>query len=51
MLVVIEVFDKILADIVWLLKKKNLCVIIFFIILVLGLGIFYVLELIYLLSR
>jgi|TARA_B110000003_G_scaffold24885_1_gene23664 hypothetical protein len=50
MLVVIEVFDKILADIVWLLKKKNLCAILF-IILVLGLGIFYVLELIYLLSR
>ena len=50
MLVVIEVFDKILADIVWLLKKKNLCTILF-IILVLGLGIFYVLELIYLFSH
>jgi hypothetical protein len=50
MLVEIKVFDKILADIVWHLKKKNLYAILF-IILVLGLGIFYVLELIYLLSR
>ena len=49
MAVIIEVFEKILADIFWLLKAKNVGAILF-VVLVLGLAAFYLLELIYLLS-
>ena len=50
MAVIIEVFEKIVVDIFWLLKTKKLGAILF-VLLVLGLAVFYVLELVYLLSR
>ena len=49
MAVIIDVFEKILADIFWLLKTKNVGAILF-VVLVFGLAAFYLLELIYLLS-
>ena len=50
MSVIIEVFGKIIADIIWLLKTQKIGAILFFV-LVVGLAVFYVLELIFLLSR
>ena len=49
MAVIVEVFEKILADTFWLLKTKNVGAILF-VVLVLGLAAFYIFELIYLLS-
>jgi hypothetical protein len=47
---IIEVFGKIMADVIWLLKTQKIGAILFFV-LVVGLAVFYVLELIFLLSR
>jgi hypothetical protein len=47
---IIEVFGKIMADVIWLLKTQKIGAIFFFV-LVVGLAVFYVLELIFLLSR
>ena len=48
--VAIEVFGKVMADFIWLLKTQKLGAILFFV-LVLGLAVFYILKLIFLLSR